>query len=126
MHGHHNVVQNESEAAFGKYNNSTKDKTIFSVGYGNELEPTYENNQIYFSPTNESKHRYVGLANVINLTPYSILRASIGDKATIYNSSYGFMILAKSKANSENTGTSIAYKNLASISNPENDLYIDI
>ena len=36
VHGHHNVVQNESEAAFGKYNNSTKDKTIFSVGYGNE------------------------------------------------------------------------------------------
>lgn len=36
VHGHHNVVQNESEAAFGKYNNSTKGKTIFSVGYGNE------------------------------------------------------------------------------------------
>ena len=36
VHGHHNVVQNESEAAFGKYNNSTKDKTIFSIGYGDE------------------------------------------------------------------------------------------
>ena len=36
VHGHHNVVQNESEVAFGKYNNSTKNKTIFSVGYGNE------------------------------------------------------------------------------------------
>lgn len=36
VHGHHNVVQNESEVAFGKYNNSTKGKTAFSVGYGNE------------------------------------------------------------------------------------------
>lgn len=36
VHGHHNVVQNESEVAFGKYNNSTKGKTVFSVGYGNE------------------------------------------------------------------------------------------
>ena len=36
VHGHHNTVQNESEAAFGKYNSSTKGKTVFSVGYGNE------------------------------------------------------------------------------------------
>lgn len=36
VHGHHNTVQNEAETAFGKFNNSTKDKTIFSVGYGDE------------------------------------------------------------------------------------------
>lgn len=36
VHGHHNIVQNEAETAFGKYNNSVKDKTIFSVGYGSE------------------------------------------------------------------------------------------
>ena len=36
VHGHHNIVQNESEAAFGKYNDSIKDKTIFSVGYGSD------------------------------------------------------------------------------------------
>ena len=36
VHGHHNIAQNESEAAFGKYNNSIKGKTIFSVGYGDE------------------------------------------------------------------------------------------
>ena len=36
VHGHHNTVKNESEAAFGKYNNSVKGKTIFSVGYGSE------------------------------------------------------------------------------------------
>lgn len=38
VHGHHNTVKNESEAAFGKYNNSIKNKTIFSVGYGSELK----------------------------------------------------------------------------------------
>lgn len=108
------------------YDHGVKLEELTAVGYSNGLEPTYENNQIYFSPTNESKHRYAGLANFINLTPYSILRARIGDKSVINNSSYGFMILAKTKANSASTGTSIAYKNLSSISNPENDLYIDI
>ena len=128
---YYGVDYSEREFAEGStmkyiYDHGVELEELTAVGYGNELEPTYENNQIYFSPTNESKHRYAGLANSINLTPYSILRASIGDKAVINNSSYGFMILAKSKANSANTGTSIAYKNLASISNPENDLYIDI
>ena len=108
------------------YDHGVKLEELTSVGYDSELEPTYESNQMYFSPTNESKHRYAGLVNAINLTPYLILRASIGDKATIANSSYGFMMLAKTKANSVNSGTSSAYKKISSISNPENDLYIDI
>ena len=35
-HGHHNIVHNEAETAFGKYNKSIDGKTIFSVGHGTE------------------------------------------------------------------------------------------
>ena len=108
------------------YDHGVKLEELTAVGYDSELEPTYESNQIYFSPTNESKHRYAGLVNAINLTPYSILRASVGDKATVANSAYGFIMLGKSKANTTESAASSAYKKLSSISNPENDLYIDI
>lgn len=108
------------------YDHGVELEELTTVGYGSGLEPTYESNQIYFSPTNESKHRYAGLANAIDLTSYSILRATIGDKAVIANNSYVYMMLGESKANSIDTQTSIAYKNLSNIRNPENDLYIDI
>ena len=108
------------------YDHGVELEELTAVGYDSELEPTYESNQIYFSPTNESKHRYAGLVNAINLTPYLILCASIGDKATIGNTAYGFMMLGKSKANTTQSAASSAYKKMASISNPENDLCIDI
>ena len=88
VHGHHNVVQNESEVAFGKYNNSTKGKTVFSVGYGNEssrsnifeLQNTgvaYVKNDIYSGNISfKDTYSYLGNAYSYSLT-YS---QNIGNK----------------------------------------------